>query len=247
MILVIIIDDETLARQTLKGMLKKLCPDIKVIGQAGGVIDGVEAVKRLKPDAIFLDIMMNDGTGFDLLDQFPDPRFEIIFTTSHDQFTLTAFENNALHYLLKPIHPDKLIIASERLTKKIKQYKLTSRLEGLREDLKEKRLKNLTLKNCTEVNFIKLEHIIRLEAFDNITFFYTTGKSRITETKSLKQFERLLPENLFFRVHQSHVVSKIYIEKISKLDGWQVVMKNGTLVPIARRKQNAFLTWMEAY
>lgn len=245
MISVIIIDDEALARNAMKNMVTKLCPDINIVGEADGISSGIKAIKTLKPDAIFLDIMMNDGTGFDLLDQFSAPEFGIIFTTGHDQFTLAAFENNALHYLLKPIHPDKLVEACERLKRKVKQDKLALRLKGLKEDVQKQQHQNLTLKNNNEINFLRLDDIIRLEAFDNITFFHPINRERITETKSLKQFEKILPTKQFFRIHQSHIINKSFVDKVDKADGWQVLMRNGNWVPIARRKQQEFLKWMK--
>ncbi len=245
MISVVIVDDEALARATLKSMLSELCPDIRVIGEANGVTTGIREVLGKKPDALFLDVQMEDGTGFDLLDQFSAPEFSVIFTTGFDRFAVSAFENNALHYLLKPLHPNKLQEACNRLREKNQQEKLSQRLNGAREDIRGNELKNITLRSSNEIHFLKLQQIIRLESLDNCTFFYPVDRKRIFITKTIREYEKMLPNNQFFRTHQSHVINRNHVLKVVKEDGWQVLMSDGHSVPISRRRNADFLEWMD--
>ena len=245
MISVVIVDDESLARETLKSMLAEMAPDIEVMAEGDGVATGVDAIQTNQPDAIFLDVQMDDGTGFDLLDHFPKPDFGVVFTTGYDKFALAAFENNALHYLIKPLHPHKLLEACNRLREKARQDQLAKRLDGAKEDIRENQLKNITLRSNEEINFLKLDDIIRLEASDNCTFFYPVNRKRIFITKTLREYEKMLPDHQFFRTHQSHILNRKHVLKVSKEDGWQVLMSDESLVPISRRKTADFLDWME--
>lgn len=246
MISVVIIDDESLARETLKSMLAEMAPDIQIVAEGDGVENGVFAIQTHQPDAIFLDVQMDDGTGFDLLDHFPHPEFGVVFTTGYDKFALAAFENNALHYLIKPLHPHKLLEACNRLREKARQEQLTQRLNGAKEDIRENQLKNITLRSSEEINFLKLDDIIRLESSDNCTFFYPVNRKRIFITKTMREYEKLFPGNQFFRVHQSHMINRKHVLKVTREDGWQVLMSDDSLVPISRRKNTEFLEWMEA-
>lgn len=245
MISVVIIDDESLARETLKSMLAEIAPDIKIAAEGDGVASGLSAIQTHQPDAVFLDVQMDDGTGFDLLDHFPDPEFGVIFTTGYDKFALAAFENNALHYLIKPLHPHKLQGACDRLRQKARQDQLAQRLDGAKEDIRENELKNITLRSNEEINFLKLDDIIRLESSDNCTFFYPVNRKRIFITKTMREYEKLFPTHQFFRTHQSHIINRKHVLKVTKEDGWQVLMSDDSLVPISRRKSADFLDWME--
>lgn len=245
MVSVVIVDDETLSRKTLRSMLGELCPEIEIVGEADGVISGARVIREKRPDAVMLDIRMGDGTGFDLLDHFPDPDFGVVFTTGYNEFALAAFENNALHYLLKPLHPDKLKEACQRLLEKARQDQIARRLDGAREDMREQKLKNLTLKNNEEIHLLKIDDIIRLESSDNCTFFYPAGRKRIFITRTLREYEKILPPNQFFRTHQSHLINRKHVVKVTREDGWQALLSDGFLAPISRRRSGDFLEWME--
>lgn len=245
MISVVLIDDESSSRATLQGMLQSFCPDIRIAGEAEGVAAGIQAIETHRPDAVFLDIRMQDGTGFDLLQAFPEPDFGIIFTTGYDEFAFAAFENNALHYLLKPIHPDKLQEACDRLREKNLKNLLSRQLENLKEDVQKQKLTNFTLRTGEEILFVKLADIIRLESDNNCTFFFLADGKRRMMTRTIKEFERALPGEQFFRTHQSHIVNREHVLQINKKDGWQVQVTGEVQVPIARRKTQEFLDWME--
>lgn len=245
MISAVIVDDEALARETLKGMIKELCPDIQVIGEAEGVRSGARVIQELQPEAIFLDIRMNDGSGFDLLKEFPDPAFGIVFTTAYDQFALTAFHNQAMHFLVKPINPDQLVEAARRLKEKSSRDLLAARLSMLMDNLGGREIEQIALRTSEEITLVKLEDIIRLEASNNSTFFHLNNNSRIMVTRTLKKYEEQLPAHQFFRTHQSHMVNRAYVSKIKKENGGLVVMKDLFEVPIARRRYQEFIRWME--
>jgi len=245
MISAVLIDDEAASRGTLEAMLRAFCPDIRVVSQADGVQAGRQAIEAHRPQAVFLDVRMQDGTGFNLLEAFPEPDFAVIFTTGYDEFAFAAFENNALHYLLKPIHPDKLQEACARLREKTIQDHLSRRLQNLQEDVQGRKLTNFTIRTGEEILFVKLADIVRLESDNNCTFFFLADGKRKMVTKTLKEFERALPDDQFFRTHQSHIVNRDHVLQVNKHDGWQVQLTDAVQVPIARRKTQEFLDWME--
>ena len=124
------------------------------------------------------------------------------------------------------------------------QFKVLTKGAEIEAILESEKEKCLTLSNNTEINFLKINDIIRLESLDNITLFHSIHKNRVAETKPLKLFEQLLPKSTFFRPHQSHIINKHFVDKICKAEGWKIRMHGGAVVPISRRKQQAFLAWM---
>lgn len=245
MISVVIIDDESKARTTLKELLLSICPEVEVLGEADGVNSGIQLLSKLRPDAVLLDIQMNDGTGFDLLDQLPRVDFQIVFATAYEEFALQAIQYHAFHYLLKPIDPDQLQSVCHEIKKEKANQLPGQRLERLLESIQSQKIENIALPTSEGIIYLKLQEIIRLESKGNYSFFHTTGREKVVVSRTLKEFEKILPTDLFFRVHQSHIVNLREVRKYMKEDGGYALMVDATKVPISNRNRNDFLRRLE--
>lgn len=237
---VAIIDDRPSSRELLKKLLGKLCPDIAIVGEAGGVEEGVSLIRKKRPDAIFLDIMMDDGMGFDLLKHFPGARFKVIFTTGYNNYATEAFRFNAIDYLLKPINPEELVSAVEKLN-----YKEPGWDNSFIRQL-EKGKQPLRIPTSKGWAFWKPEDIVYLKADDNMTYFFNNKAERILVGKSIRVNYEMLPNHLFFRCHKSCVINKLYIREVVREGngGGTIRIEGGGEVPIARRRMGNFLEWL---
>ena len=240
----IIIDDEDRARRTTISLIKNLSEDIHIAGEAASVHEGVALIHSTQPDLIFLDIQMRDGTGFDLLDKVKPIESNIIFTTAYDEFALKAFRYNALDYLLKPIDPDQL----KKTIAKIREQEqdsdeLGKQIDQLFKSLRSDQVKTLALPSQQGIDYIHLTEIIYLNASGNYTTFYLSDGRKIIVTKTIKEYEEILPEDLFFRVHQSYIVRADQVKQYSKEDS-SVYVSNGDLIPVAKRRRKEFLEWL---
>ncbi|MCG8328899.1 MAG: LytTR family DNA-binding domain-containing protein [Chitinophagales bacterium] len=238
---VAIIDDSHSSRKLLKNLLDRLCPDVTVVGEAGGVAEGVLMLRDKRPDAVFLDIMMEDGMGFDLLKYFPTASFRVIFTTGYNNYATEAFRFNAVDYLLKPINPEELVSAVE---------KLNFKEPGWDKDFikyLERGQKPLRLPTNKGWAFWKPEDITNLRADDNMTYFFNNKGEKILVAKSIRANYDLLPDHLFFRCHKSYVVNKSYIKEVVKESGGGgfVILEDSAEIPIARRRMGNFLEWLK--
>jgi two-component system LytT family response regulator len=237
MIKAILIDDIEQARITLKRDLQEYAPEIEVIGEASGVVEGAKLLRKVQPDIVFLDIQMQDGSGFDLLDVLPEIPFKIIFITASDAHAIKAFRYAAIDYLLKPVDPDELMQAlarfKEHQTDENPKYKL------LNDSLKNhhKPSERLALHSQDKIHIVSISDIVRCESSVNYTIFYFANNKEMVVTKTLKEFEDLLSEQKFFRVHHSHLVNARYIREFVKSEGGHLIMNNGSLVPVSTRKR----------
>jgi two-component system LytT family response regulator len=239
MIKTIIIDDEIKARETIAKMLQTYCPEVEVIDSAGSVKDGVKVLEKNNPDLVFLDIKMGDGTGFDLLRKLKTVDFILIFITAFEEFAIRAIKFSALDYILKPLDPDELMNAVEKTKDAIEKENISVRLEALYEnlDVLSNKTKKIVLKTTSSVHIVNLEDIIRCESEKNYTHFFTTDQDKITVSKTLKEFNELLVDYSFYRVHQSHLINLSHVRRYDKQDGGYLVMDDGSTVPVSFRKK----------
>lgn len=241
MIKTIIIDDENKARETIQNMLKAYCPEIEVIGTAGSVKEGKKLLSDKKPELVFLDIKMGDGTGFDLLRKLGKVDFFIIFVTAFEEFAIRAIKFSALDYILKPIDPDELIAAVEKAQEIIAKDSMELRLDALYDnlDMFATNSKKIVLKTTGSVHLVNLKDIVRCESEKNYTHFFTIEDEKITVSKTLKEFNDLLNDYSFYRVHQSHLVNLEHVKRYEKQDGGFLIMDDNSSVPVSfRRKED---------
>jgi len=234
MIRAIIIDDEEGAVRVLTNLIKDYIPEIEVIAVAGNVPDGVLAINRNKPDVVFLDIEMPDYSGFELLEFFNEVKFEIIFTTAYSNYAIQAFEVSAIDYILKPIQISKLEAAVEKLKSRLESATMTDRLQVLKENMKENRIKKISLPVSDGLLFVNIEDIVHLDADGAYTTVWLKDKSKIMVSKNLKYFEDLLEkEPQFFRPHRSHLININYLKKYVRTKDL-LILENNQQVRIAK-------------
>jgi two-component system LytT family response regulator len=241
MISAVIIDDIAEARSVLQKDIDSYCQNIKVIGEAEGVVSGAKLIRELNPDLVFLDIQMKDGSGFDLLDILSDTNFKLIFTTASDEYAVKAFKFSAVDYLLKPIDPDELMAAVKRIDL---QKEPTNRIGLLKENLEQP--KRIALNTLDKIHIAQVDEILRCESSINYTTFYFVDGTKLLVTKTLKEFNTLLDEHGFIRVHQSHLINTKFIREFSKASG-NLVLKDGTAVPVSTRKKQVLMEMIENF
>jgi len=241
----VIIDDEKKARETVKGMLTLMAQDIEIAGEADGVESGLKAIHQYNPDLVFLDIHMQDGTGFDLMRRLSDYNFVLVFLTAHDKYALEAFRFAAIDYLLKPIDPDELKDTIERIRKqKPDNGKM---MDALFQNLQKisSSPRKIVLKSSDAIHVVFSDDIIHCESADNYTRFFLKGQKPLLISQSLKNFEEILTPLGFLRVHQSHLINLSQISKIDRKNGCHVEMTDGTEVPVAVREKDILMKRLE--
>lgn len=243
MLKAIIVEDEKRSRDTLQGLLKLYCKNVEVVAEADGVESGKTAIENLKPDIVFLDIQMPDGSGFKLLEELNDIDFEIIFTTAYDQFAIKAIKFSALDYLLKPIFPDDLVAAVKKVEEKRKVVSSETNVGVLLENIKKPANESpkIVLSTSDQINVVHINEIVRCESDNYYTFFYFEDGSRLLLSKTLKESEELLKAHNFIRPHKSHLVNVQFIEAFNKKNGGHILLKDGVTIPVSRRKRELIL------
>jgi len=243
MLRAVIIDDEAPMRQTLETMLKTACPNVKLAAMADGVRTGVEAIRRNHPDLVFLDIKMGDGTGFDLLKLLEPIDFKVIFITAYDQYAVKAFKFSALEYLLKPVDEDELAEAVTKARKLIAQ-ELQIQLDTLEDNMApgDKMGKKIVLRTFESVHLVNTRDIIYCESTESsYTEFYLVNREKILVSNRLKEYEELLGEFGFFRVHKSYLINLRHISRFDKKEGGIVILTGNFRVPVASRKREQLM------
>ena|SRR6218665_340466 len=245
MIKAIIIDDIEQARITLKKDLQVYAKDVTVTGEANGVVEGAKLLKTQQPDVLFLDIQMQDGSGFDLLDILKEIPFKIIFITASDAHAIKAFRYAAIDYLLKPVDPDELTAALGKFREQ--KFNENEKYKLLNDSLKNnpRSHERLALHTQDKIHIVNINEIIRCESNVNYTEFYFTNGKKLLVTKTLKDFEDLLADQGFYRVHQSHLVNTKFIKEFIKTDGGYLLMNDGTNVPVSTRKRPEVIKMLE--
>ena len=238
MITTVIIEDMPNALQVLIADLKAYCPEVNVIGTAPSVVQGAKLLRSVQPDILFLDIMLGDGTGFDLLEIFPDLPSQVIFVTASDEFAIRAFRFAAVDYLLKPVEPELLRAAVDRAIKQ-GNYPSQGNLNVLKETIRqpEELPRRLSLSTEDQIRVVEINDIIRCEADGNNTSFILADGTRLFVTRTLKYYTQLLEKHPFMRTHQSDLVNIQHIQAYIKKEGGYLLMDNGDRARVSVRNQ----------
>ncbi len=242
MLKAIIIDDELKSRESLRILVEDFCDGVTVSASCQNVNEGIEAIEKFKPDVIFLDIQMQRETGFDLLTRIKDINFEVIFTTAYSEYAIKAFKFSAIDYLLKPIDIEELKAALVKVEKKVNNN-ISGRLKQMMDNLKGGSVENfkLALPTSDGLLFIKVNDIVYCEASSNYTQIYMHDGKKHLVSRTLKEYEDMLGENNFFRIHHSYLINLNLVKKYVRGDGGYVVMNNDTSLDVSKRKKEAFL------
>jgi two-component system LytT family response regulator len=244
MITALLIDDDDNLRNGMQSLLLRYAPEIQIVGQANSVKTGVEAMEHLQPQVVFLDIQMTDGTGFDVLEQIAQRNGKstshIVFITAHEQYAIKAFRFSALDFLLKPVDPEELQKVIEKIKNVLVKNDDYSHIDLLLENIRKKvdNFKRIALSNSDGIHLFEVSDIIRCESEDNYTKFFIKNSKPILISKTLKEYEELLTEHGFERIHQSHLINIAYLKSYIKKDGGYVVMADDSNLPISQRKKD---------
>ncbi|MCS7035477.1 MAG: LytTR family DNA-binding domain-containing protein [Saprospiraceae bacterium] len=236
-----IVDDEPAARAALKRLLQQRCPQAVVAGEAGSVAEGLAMLRQVAPDLLLLDVEMEDGSGFDLLEQARPLSCAVAFVTAHDEFAVRAFRCNAVDYLLKPINPDELAAAVQKAQQGIEQGQLYQRIEALLHAAALGRIERITLNTSKGLLFVALADIACVESCGNYAFVHLASGERHLDARNLKEYEEILPHPAFVRTHQSFIVQVALVQQWLKGEEDDLVLSTGMRVPVARRRREALL------
>ncbi|MGY8914834.1 MAG: LytR/AlgR family response regulator transcription factor [Flavobacteriales bacterium] len=238
----LIIEDEANSREILKNYLAKYCKDVRVLGEAATIKDGLVLLNKNNPDIVFLDVEMPYGNAFDLLDQLPDRTFETIFVTAYNQYAMDALNHHAAYYLMKPINIDELVKSVAYVTE-VKEREnaledkiltpILNRVEG-----------KITLPQQDGFQVLNVADIMYCKADDNYTEIYLENQ-KLVVSKTLKYFEEALSDFAFARIHKSYLVNVNEVVKYKKGKGGSVVISNGKELLVSASRKQQLLSYFE--
>jgi len=247
MIKAVIIDDEQGARNYLSKLIAEFCSNVEVVATAESADEGMKVINELKPELIFLDINMPYKSGFELLEQMEEINFEVVFTTAHNEYAIKAIKFSALDYLLKPIDVSELQAAIERAKDKIMNKAFSGdKLKVFLSNLRNANNTNaqVSLPTMDGYIFMKINDIVRCEANGAYSDVHLTNGDKMIISKNLKEMDKMLSSNSFFRTHKSHLVNLNHVRRYYKGKGGTVLLSDGSSVEVSVRKKESFLQYV---
>ncbi|HEY4111642.1 LytTR family DNA-binding domain-containing protein [Puia sp.] len=243
MLRTLLVDDEPDCLDVLRHLLKTHCPGAEIVGEAGTVESALHLIGRCTPDLLLLDISLKNESGFDLLKHLGAVAPQLIFVTAWDNHALRAFKYSAIDYLLKPVDGEELRAAVERAAKRAEEKGLTEKLDTLMSNLSalQHPQQKMAVPTMNGLSFISLSNVRRLEAKGSCTAIFLDSGDAIVTTRSIKEYEDLLPATIFYRVHYSHIINVNKVRKYQKGRGGYLVMEDGTPIEVAQRRREDFL------
>jgi two-component system, LytTR family, response regulator len=243
MIKAVLVDDEPNNIETLHQLLVKYCPQVTIAGSADSVTKAREVIVSTKPDLVFLDIEMPYGNAFELLNSLPSIEFEIIFVTAFGNYAIEAIKFSALDYLLKPVNIKELQAAVQKAAERIQFKNISQKLDNLFYNLNTTKpsLQKIALPTLEGLIFVNIKDLVWLEARGSYTCVYLSSQQRIMVSRTLKEFEDVLPVDHFSRIHQSYVINHNFIRKYNRGRGGTIEMEDGTVIEVSMRKKDEFL------
>lgn len=236
----IIIDDEESARNVLSNLLLHFCQNVSVLAQCSNLLEGVEAIQRLQPDVVFLDVKMPNYAGYEIVNFIDNIDFEIIFVTAYDQYAIKAFELSALDYLLKPINRARLTDAIEKLRNKVDNTRKIEQLKVLISSMNEENLEKIIISELGNKRVVEVNSIIAVQAQGSYCTIFTKGESQITVSKNLKYFENLLAEvPYFFRTHKSWIINLKTLVSVQVTKG-SITLEEGVNAKLSKYRVDDF-------
>src|SRR5690554_5668474 len=244
MITAVLVDDDSNLREGMKVLLSRYAPEIRILGEAENVSDAVSVIDGMNPQVVFLDIQLANGTGFDILEKLTEKNgkisFQVVFITAHEQYAIKAFRFSALDFLLKPVDPDELQKVIQKIKTTLQKNDSFSHIDLLLENIRKKvdNFKRIALSTSDGIHLFEVSDIIRCESTDNYTTFYIKNSKPVMISKTLKEYEELLAQHGFERIHQSHLINLAYLKSYIKKDGGYVIMSHNTHLPVSQRKKD---------
>ncbi len=241
----IIVDDEKGNCENIRALLCKYCPQVEIISECYSIDTAYETIVVNKPQLVFLDIELIEGTGFELLESLPEINFEVIFVTAFDKYALKAIKFCALDYLLKPLNIKELVKAVIKVESRIKEKQANDRMQYLLENMSDAS-KRIALPLTDKIEFIEINQIVRLEGEGNYTHVFLTSGEKFFVCKPMKEFDDLLSDYNFLRVHRSHLINLDEVKTYIKTEGGYIKMKDGSSVSISRQRKNMVVSRLKA-
>lgn len=241
----VIIDDDINSIEMLKHFIKKYCRAIEVVGEAQTITEALSEITATEPDILFLDIQLNEGDAFDILDKIRTSNAQIIFITSYNDYAIKAFKYNAVDYLLKPIEIDELVLAVNKAIDniKLKQHFDYHKIAALTNAISVKGEGSndyVAIPAVDKIEVLKADDIIYIVADNKYTMVYTSDQKKHISSKNLLFFEESLDKTHFFRIHNTYIINVKYLARVVKSDGGYCEMITGESLPIAKRKAEEF-------
>ena len=242
---VLIIDDESRTRSLLSNMLSRMDFNLSIFKDGESVESGIQAIEKENPDIVLLDIQLQDGTGFDVLDRIGERDFQVIFVTAHEEFALRAIKSSALDYILKPVDQSELKKAVERAIESFEKGKGQSeKYDTLLNNLKSDQ-KKIVLRTVESLFIIDIDSIMRCQSENNYTTFYLDDQRKIVTSRTMKEYEEALSYPYFMRCHRSHMINLNFVDRFDKNDGGKIVMKDSAEVPLSRTFRDKFFELLD--
>ena len=250
MIRTIIVDDEPRGLNTLKKLLLEYCPEIKIVAECADAETAKEKIELLEPQLAFLDISMPRKSSFDLLAELDTINFEIVFVTAHNEYTLQAFHYSAVDYLMKPIDEDLLTDAVRRASKRIAANSINNNVTALLYNLQKTQTPHemkLCIPSVKGFQLVGVKNILFCEASGSYTNFHFTDKPVLCSAKTIHEYEELLSDAGFVRIHKTFLVNLLHVKEYIKGEGGSVVLSNGENVEVSRRKKDFLIAKMKEF
>lgn len=248
MIKAIIVDDEENSRLVITELLKELFPQINILAEADNVKTGIEVIRKFKPNLVFLDIDLPDGTGFNILESIDSKNLKVVFVTGHEEFAIQAIKFSAFDYILKPATTEVISATMNRVLeeKEIEDNELKLKAFYSNQNEKTKDSKKIVLTTLDKIHLIDVKDIIRCEADNNYTLFIISNGKKILVSKTIKTYEELLSPFGFLRIHQSHLINTNFIDEFDKAEGGYLIMSNKDKVPVSQNKKSVLFNYFSS-
>jgi len=245
MIKAIIIDDDALVRELISKTIESYCPNVTIVKIAENVQSGVSAINEYEPDLVLLDIKMPDGSGFDLIKHFDKPDFKVIFISGYMEYAIKGYKFNAIDYILKPIDEEELALAVNKADDIIR-YEEKMQFKAIEENIKAlNKSDKIILKTSEHIHLVNAADIIRIVADGNYCTFYIEDGRKVLVSRAIKEYEETLIDKGFHRIHKSHIINIQKLNYFDKTDSGDVIMSDGSIVPVAWRKREMLLELFE--
>lgn len=248
MIRALIVDDEKLSRNTLRKLIEMYCPGVEIIAECENAVEAKLQVGLLNPELVFLDVAMPGKNGIDFLKEFAEIKFEVIFVTAHDKYVLQAIRLAAVDYLQKPVDEKQLATAVTNAGKRISRKTTNLQVQTFMHNAQPKispREVQLCIPSMKGFQVVQLSDIVYFEAENTYTNIHFNDNRKILASRPLVDYELLLEDSLFFRIHKSTLVNMKHIKEYQKGEGGFVVMSNGKTLEVSRRKKEVFISKMK--
>jgi two-component system LytT family response regulator len=247
MIKAAIIDDNPVVRATNRRLLAEYFIDVELVGEADSVESGYALIHQSRPDLVLLDIELNGGTGFQLLQMLKPYTFKVIFITGHDQYALKAIKFHAIDYILKPVNATEFQAAVQSTLELIKANLSTNQQNDhfLQSVNQNNRPGKIMLRTSGALYLVNIADILYCKNDNSYTTFYLTTGEKIMVSKGIVFYDEILAESGFFRPHQSYLVNLSHIRRVDKADGGSVILGSDDEIPVSSRRKKALMQLLD--